>query len=35
MVDDFVNRKYGIEFIVYVFKELELILKFIYGMIVY
>ncbi len=35
MVDDFVNRKHGIEPITYAFKELEPILKPTYGTIVY
>ncbi|MDU9772312.1 DNA polymerase III subunit alpha, partial [Helicobacter pylori] len=35
MVDDFVNRKHGIEPIAYAFKELEPILKPTYGTIVY
>ncbi|MFA4813908.1 DNA polymerase III subunit alpha, partial [Helicobacter pylori] len=35
MVDDFVNRKHGVEPIAYAFKELEPILKPTYGTIVY
>lgn len=35
MVDDFINRKHGIEKITYIFNELESILKPTYGAIVY